>query len=71
MAEARSKAEWGRMSSLMALTANVHLLPRRPLKPSDFDPYARRIGEKGKIGGDQMVALLDRLFCKTKTNLTS
>lgn len=71
MAEARSRAEWGRMSSLMALTANVHLLPRRPLKPSDFDPYAKCCGAKGKIGGEQMVALLERLFCKTKTNLAS
>jgi hypothetical protein len=42
MAHARSREEWGRMSALKALVANVNRDPRksRTFKPSDFDPYA-------------------------------
>ncbi len=43
MADGRSRAEWARMSALMALTANCHRDPKRSraLKPKDFDPFAR------------------------------
>jgi len=47
MAEARGRAEWSRMSSLMALVANVNRDPRRSrvFRPRDFNPYeARRTG---------------------------
>lgn len=43
MAEGRSEANWGLLSHLLALLANVNRDPRRsaPLSPSDFDPHAR------------------------------
>ena len=47
MAEGRGRAEWSRMSSLMALVANVNRDPRRSraFRPKDFNPYeARRTG---------------------------
>jgi hypothetical protein len=42
MAEARSRADWAQVSSLMALLANCNRDPKkgRPFRPSDFDPYA-------------------------------
>ena len=42
MADARSRDEWSRMSSLMALLANCHRDPKksRVLTPRDFDPFA-------------------------------
>lgn len=42
MADARSRDEWSRTSSLMALLANCHRDPRksRALTPRDFDPFA-------------------------------
>ena len=42
MAHARSREEWGRMSALMALVANVNRDPKRTraFRPADFDPYA-------------------------------
>jgi len=46
MAEARGRDEWGRMSSLLALIANVNRDPRRTraFRPADFNPYeARRL----------------------------
>jgi len=44
MAEARAKDEWARSSALMALLANCHRDPKktRALRPSDFDPFAKR-----------------------------
>jgi len=44
MAEGRAKDEWARTSALMALLANCHRDPKRTraLKPSDFDPFAKR-----------------------------
>ena len=41
MAEARSRAEWGRMAPLMSLIANGNRDPKkhRPFHPSDFDPH--------------------------------
>jgi hypothetical protein len=54
MAESRSKAEWGRTASLMALLANVNRDPKkhRPFRPSDFDPHEAKEPEvrlKGNI----------------------
>ena len=42
MAEGAQRERWGRMSSLMALIANVNRDPRRcrAFAPADFDPFA-------------------------------
>ena len=42
MAEAKAKFEWGIASSVMALMANLNRDPKKgkPLKPSDFNPFA-------------------------------
>ena len=48
LAEGARRERWSRMSSLMALTANVSRDPRRcrAFKPADFDPFAdARAGE--------------------------
>jgi len=44
MAEGRGRDEWGRMSSLLALLANVNRDPRRTraFTPADFNPYEAR-----------------------------
>ena len=44
MSEAHARAAWARTSALMALVANCHRDPKRTraLRPSDFDPFARR-----------------------------
>jgi hypothetical protein len=59
MAEARSRAAWGHTSSAMALLANCHRDPKkgRPLRPDDFDPYARR----GRGKGGRRPVTVDRL----------
>ncbi len=42
MAEGRSRDEWARTSSLLAMIANCHRDPKktRAFKPADFDPFA-------------------------------
>ena len=65
MAEARGRAEWSRMSSLMALIANVNRDPRRTraFRPKDFNPYEAR-----RTGGVPLTAanidLLKQVFVK-------
>jgi|LSQX01.1.fsa_nt_gb hypothetical protein len=41
MTESRERSEWGRLSSLMALIANVNRDPKRrgSYKPAEFNPY--------------------------------
>lgn len=43
MAEGRSRDEWARTSSLLALIANAHRDPKktRAFKPGDFDPFTK------------------------------
>ena len=43
MAEARARAAWDRTSLLCALIANANRDPKksRPVKPADFNPYAK------------------------------
>lgn len=51
MADGRQRSDWGRMSSLMALIANVNRDPkkkRQPYKPRDFDPWQGEDGKKNK-----------------------
>jgi len=61
MAESRSKAEWGRTASLMALLANVNRDPKkhRPFRPSDFDPHEAQEPEV-RLKGD--IEVLIRTF---------
>ena len=42
MTEARERAEWGRLSVLLALVANAHRDPKRhaTARPEQFNPYA-------------------------------
>ena len=44
MAEGRGRMEWGRVSSVMAIIANVHRDPKRQRlsKPADFNPYCEK-----------------------------
>ena len=65
MAEARGRAEWSRMSSLMALVANVNRDPRRTraFRPRDFSPYERRRSEGIPLTAGN-IDLLKRVFVK-------
>ena len=44
MTDGRGRMEWGRVSSLMAIIANVHRDPKRQRlsKPADFNPYSEK-----------------------------
>lgn len=67
MAEGRGRAEWARMSSLMALIANCHRDPRksRPASPADFDPTTRSARAAcASEDLDEMDAEFDRVFGK-------
>ena len=46
MAEGHGRDEWGRLSVLLALTANCHRDPKkgRAMKPSDYDPFCGKGG---------------------------
>lgn len=50
MAEAKARDEWSRMSSLMALTANIHRgKNKRAYKPDDFDPFVQQRPRKADM----------------------
>lgn len=52
MAEGRSRAEWGRAASLMALLANCHRNPKKrhkPFHPDEFMPRAKRRGSRVSV----------------------
>jgi hypothetical protein len=53
MAEGRSRDEWARTSSLLALIANAHRDPKktRAFKPGDFDPFTK-LARPLKVGVD-------------------
>ena len=44
MAEGRGRQSWAHTSAILALIANVNRDPKktRALRPSDFDPFAKR-----------------------------
>ncbi|MCC6427317.1 MAG: hypothetical protein IT435_10915 [Phycisphaerales bacterium] len=44
MLEGRQRHDWSLASSMMAVFANAHRDPKRSrlLRPSDFDPFAKR-----------------------------
>ncbi|MBE3100137.1 MAG: hypothetical protein IMZ44_23710 [Planctomycetes bacterium] len=68
MAEARGRDEWGRMSSLLALIANVNRDPRRsrPFKPADFNPYEARRPGAGIPLTKKNIRLLKKVFVDRK-----
>jgi len=52
MTEGRTRADWGRTSSLMALIANCHRDPKRrprPFTADDFTPGKRRRGQRVSV----------------------
>ena len=67
MAGGRGRAEWSRMSSLMALIANVNRDPKkhRAFRPADFNPYERRRTEGIPLTGANM-HLLKKAFVKER-----
>jgi hypothetical protein len=72
MADARSRAEWGRTSSLMALLANCHRDARRrraPYRPSHFDPYHRPARRAGKGGLGDLAMAVSGLAKRRKAGL--
>ncbi len=54
MADGRERAEWGRLSALLAMLANCNRDPKkgRPLSPADMNPYT-------KIDGRQRSSAID------------
>jgi hypothetical protein len=61
MADERLKAQWMHTSALMALMANLQRDPKksRPLKPADFNPYAKRKSESRQQAD---VSILKKIF---------
>jgi len=61
MAEAKGRADWGRTSATMALTANVNRDPKktRAFKPADFNPYEM---EKRTVGKTKDLSILKAVF---------
>ena len=59
MAEGHGRDEWGRLSVLLALTANCHRDPKkgRVLKPSDYDPFGREPGEVVEVNRENIGTL--------------
>jgi len=68
MAEGRGRDEWGRMSSLLALVANVNRDPRRTraFRPSDFNPYEARRQSGGVVLTKANFGLLEQVFVHRK-----
>ena len=64
MAEGRQRAEWARMSSLMALAANCHREAKRSraFRPSDFDPFARSAAANVVVIDGGNVELMEKAF---------
>ena len=72
MAEGRQRAEWARMSSLMALAANCHREAKRSraFRPSDFDPFTRSAAANAVMIDGGNVELMEKVFTgKTERNL--
>jgi len=68
MAEGRGRDEWGRMSSLLALIANVNRDPKktRPFRPADFNPYEARKRGGGVPLTKENFRLLKKVFVDRK-----
>lgn len=61
MADARSRADWGRTSVVLALLANAHRDPKktRAFKPADFNPHEM---EKRTVGRTRDLSILKTVF---------
>jgi hypothetical protein len=68
MAEGRGRDEWGRMSSLLALIANVNRDPKktRAFRPADFNPYEARKSGGGVPLTKENFGLLKQVFVDRK-----
>lgn len=56
MAEGHGRDAWGRLSVLLALTANAHRDPKkgRAFKPTDFDPFGKEPGEVVQVNRENI-----------------
>ena len=68
MAEGRGRDEWGRMSSLLALVANVNRDPKhtRAFTPADFNPYEAKSESVGVPLTRENFRLLKQVFVDRK-----
>ena len=68
MAEGRGRDEWGRMSSLLALIANVNRDPRRTraFRSNDFNPYEAQPSGGGIPLNKANIRLLKQVFIDQK-----
>lgn len=69
MVEGRGEYEWGQVSSVMALLANINRDERRvpnPFTPAMFNPFAPKQRETGvtRLTADEMNALLAQKYGK-------
>ena len=68
MAEGLGRERWAHTSILCALIANANRDPKRgrPLKPSDFDPYARQERRERVIVDSESLVMLKEAFTGRK-----
>lgn len=59
MYNGRQEDEWGRLSTLLALVANVHPRKGAALKPADFNPFHR----------EELVELNDDTFAEFRRQI--
>jgi len=62
LAEGHGRDRWGRLSVLLALTANLARDPKksRPLSPAEFDPYADKHNRRANPAPADMTELRER-----------
>jgi len=64
MEEGKSKRDWAWASCIMAVIANANRSGKRaPLKPADFNPYAKKVDQviqDSQTGFDAMKALFTK-----------
>ena len=51
MADGRQRADWARMSALLAMEFNVHVKPETPVSADRFNPYSDESGAGGPRRG--------------------
>jgi len=64
MAEGHGRDEWGRLSALLAWTANCHRDPKkgRVLRPDDCNPYTRGARRQGIAVTTDNIGILKKAF---------
>jgi hypothetical protein len=67
MAEGHGRDRWGRLSVLLALTANCHRDPKkgRAYRPEDFDPTGRQPGRVTRVTHEN-IGQLKQAFMPTE-----